>query len=119
MSLPLWRQPAPVEEINVEEIPMVSLTQEEAEGVAQVTREKLSSQGYCLWTCRALRNETIVIVRDKTVGHYPDGYPVYTLEEIELLDDLDVKQMRLINHAKKLGCTLISVERKENKVEKL
>lgn len=115
MSLPLWQQPAPVEEKKIEEIPMVPLTQEEAEQTALKTREMLDSRGYCAWTCRALRNETVIIVRDKTTQNYPNGYPVYTLEELELLADLDVKQMRFINHAKKLGCELISVEKADTK----
>jgi hypothetical protein len=103
----------------IKEEPAPSMTQEEAEQVAADTLQHLADVGFCLWRCRALKNQIIMIARPDCEVENRSGYPVYTLKEIEMLDGSGEQHLRFINHLKKLGCTLISVERKENKVEKL
>ena len=114
----LLEQPATVEE-KVPDLPAVTLTDEEAEQVAEDTLQHLADVGFCLWRCRALKNQIIMIARPDCEVENRAGYPVYTLEELEMLDGSDEQHLRFINHAKKFGCTLISVERKGDKVEKL
>ena len=123
-NLKFWDQPVPVEiapmQASLLEQPAtVRLTEEEAEQVAEDTLKHLAEVGFCLWRCRALKNQIIMIARPDCEVENLSGYPVYTLEELEMLDGSDEQHLRFINHAKKLGCTLISVERKETKVEKL
>ena len=133
-NLKFWDQPVPVEieptqaslleqpvsvEEKVPDLPAVTLSEEEAEQVAKDTLQHLADVGFCLWRCRNLKNQLIIIARPDCEVENKAGYPVYTLEELEMLDGSDEQHLRFINHAKKLGCTLISVERKENKVEKL
>ena len=128
-NLKFWDQPVPVEieptqaslleqpvsvEEKVPDLPAVTLSEEEAEQVAKDTLQHLADVGFCLWRCRNLKNQLIIIARPDCEVENKAGYPVYTLEELEMLDGSDEQHLRFINHAKKLGCTLISVERKEN-----
>ena len=132
-NLKFWDQPVPVEieaaqpslleqPATVKEVPglpAVTLTYEEAEQVAADTLQHLADVGFCLWRCRTLKNQIIMIARPDCEVENKAGYPVYTLEELEMLDGSDEQHLRFINQAKKFGCTLISVERKGDKVEKL
>ena len=118
MQASLLDQPASVEE-KVPDLPAVTLSDKEAEQVAEDTLQHLADDGFCLWRCRALKNQIIMIVLSDCEVENRAGYPAYTLEELEMLDGSDEQHFRFINQAKKFGCTLISVERKGDKVEKL
>jgi DNA repair ATPase RecN len=83
-----------------------------AQEVARCTREHLASRGWCLWRCRALGDEVIVVVRDENVKGMPQGYAVYTEEELEKLFSGGVSDstLRLVHAAKKVaGAVIISV----------
>ena len=69
-----------------------------------LTRLSLADQGWCLWKCSVLNDDVIVLVRSEKITGFPQGYPVYTLDEIEKLFDHDIKisTLRLIHQAKKL-----------------
>ena len=134
-NLKFWDQPVPLEiapmqpslleqsppevDNNVSGTSVVPLSGEEAEQVAEDTLQHLADVGFCLWRCRALKNQIVIIARPDYEVENRSGYPVYTLEELEMLDGSDEQHLRFINHAKKFGCTLISGERKGDKVEKL
>ncbi len=76
-----------------------------AEETARRTRELLVSQGWCLWKCSALGREVIAVVLDENVEGAPEGYPVYTVAELEELCQGDVSEstLRLVHEAKKLA----------------
>ena len=98
MDTDLWQLPAPIPETPVQE----------PEQVAQMTRELLSSQGFCYWRCSDLGGEIIKIVRDEPPGK--SNYPVYTLAEIERISGMDIKQLQHIYRLKKAsGGTVVSV----------
>ena len=89
-----------------------TLTQEEAEQVAIKTEILLEKQGWCLWKCATLKGAIILIVRGKPPTH-PEGYPVYTEAELEILchDDIRESTLRLVHKAKEAGgAVVISVE---------
>lgn len=86
-----------------------------AEEVAQRTRELLATRGWCLWECSALSREAIAVVSDENVQGVPEGYPIYTVAELEELcrDDMSEATLRLVHEAKKLAvATVISVATK-------
>lgn len=74
-----------------------------AEVVAERTYEQLATRGWCLWKCDVLGDDIIVVVRDELVQDIPEGYPVYTSQELFDLLDLDDAMVRMIHEAKKLG----------------
>jgi len=90
-----WSRSAP--ELKLKEI------KQSAEEVAQDTFRQLSTQGWCLWRCKLLNGEVIVVVRDELVEGIPAGYPVYTSGELLELLDVDDSMVRLIHEAKKKG----------------
>jgi len=84
-----------------------------AREVARRTREYLATSGWCLWQCHTLGDEVIVVARDENVRAIPDGYPVYTEDELEKLfsDGVSDSTLRLVHEAKKLaGAVVVSVE---------
>jgi hypothetical protein len=88
------------------------LTQEEAERVALKTEVLLEKQGWCLWKCVTLKGAIILIVRDASSA-YPEGYPVYTEPELEMLgqDGIRESTLRLVYQAKQNGgAVVISVD---------
>jgi hypothetical protein len=85
------------------------LTQEEAERVALKTEVLLERQGWCLWKCITLKGAIILIVRDPSLA-YPEGYPVYTEPEFEMLsqDGIRDSTLRLVHQAKKAGGAIVT-----------
>jgi len=85
----------------------------DAREVARRTREYLATSGWCLWQCHTLDGEVIVVARDENVHGIPDGYPVYTEDELEKLfsNGIGDSTLRLVHEAKKLaGAVVVSVE---------
>jgi hypothetical protein len=72
-----------------------------AEEVATETRKLLEAQGWCPWRCSALDNDVIIVVIDELVGGYPMGYPVYTVQELDVITVLDDQLLRVTYKAKK------------------
>jgi len=87
----------------------------QAQGVATETRELLETQGWCLWRCRALDDEVIVVASNEHASGCPDGYPVYTELEMSYLLEADDSTLRLVHQAKKLsGATVTGVEERKS-----
>ena len=89
-----------------------SLTREEADRVALETEVLLEKQGWCLWECATLKRAVILIVRDASSA-YPEGCPVYTELELEMLSQGGIREstLRLVHQAKKAGgAVVISVD---------
>ncbi len=107
MNLPLWQQPAPVQVTK----PPVILNEAEAESLVAVTLKSLDAQGYCLWRCVLLRGEIMMLVRNDLSENIEARYPLYTLEEVERLAELQESTIRLIYHIKKQsgGAVITSV----------
>jgi len=81
---------------------------------AAQTHELLETRGWCLWRCRALGDEVIVVLRDELVDGFPAGYPTYLEQELESLLEVDDSTLKLIHEAKKLaGATVTGVEKRE------
>ena len=81
---------------------------------ATQTHELLETRGWCLWRCRALGDEVIVVLRDELVDGFPAGYPTYLEQELESLLEVDDSTLKLIHEAKKLaGATVTGVEKRE------
>lgn len=91
----------------VEELHRLEQVLQQAQEVAQRTRQLLDTQGWCLWHCEALGGEVIVVVNDDQVTGVPRGYPVYTDQElIHLFGGQSLvgrSRLRLIHQAKKLA----------------
>ena len=86
----------------------------QAQEAAARTRKLLETRGWCLWQCRALDDEVIVVLRDEFVGGFPAGYPIYLERELERLLEADDSALKLIHEAKKLaGATVTGVEKRE------
>jgi hypothetical protein len=86
----------------------------QAQEAAARTRELLETRGWCLWRCRALDDEVIVVLRDELVGGFPAGYPMYLEQELECLLEVDDSTLKLIHEAKKAaGATVTGVEKRE------
>jgi len=76
--------------------------------------ELLATRGWCLWQCRALEGEVIVVLRDELVDGFPTGYPTYLEQELEYLLEASDSTLRLVHEAKKLaGATVTGVEKRE------
>lgn len=85
----------------------------DAREVARRTREYLATSGWCLWQCHTLGEEVIVVAKDENVHGIPDGYPVYTEDELEKLfsNGISDSTLRLVHEAKKLaGAVVVGVE---------
>jgi len=88
---------------------------EQAQEVAKQTSELLNTPGWCLWKCRALNDEVIVVTRDELVSGIPGGYPVYTEQELEYLLEADDSTLRLVHEAKKqAGAVVIGTEERDD-----
>lgn len=86
----------------------------QAQEAATRTRKLLETRGWCLWRCRALDDEVIVVLRDELVDGFPAGYPVYLEQELECLIEADDSALKLIHETKKLaGATITGVEKRE------
>jgi hypothetical protein len=111
-----WLQPAPVLEVKTN-IPVPPEKETHSGDTVDQTKSLLFTQGYCFWRCAALRDETIMVVDqarfDRLPSGAPEGYPLYTLGELEKIEPLPVGTIRLINAAKKAGgAVVISVTKR-------
>lgn len=85
-----------------------------AQEAAARTRKLLETRGWCLWRCRALDDEVIVVLRDELVDGFPADYPTYLEQELECLIEADDSALKLIHEAKKLaGATVTGVKKRE------
>ncbi len=100
-----------IETEKIDETMPLVLSQEEAEEVSINTLLNIQRQGYCLWKCSALNGDIIMVIDGPISENVVILYPVYTLEELDLLMKLDDSTIRLVHLTKKLGGSeLISVE---------
>lgn len=78
----------------------------QAQEVGWRTWEFLITPGWCLWKCEALDGDTILIA-DNFAEDLPDGYPIYSMSELEILFSGDkpvsCNTLRLVHEAKKLA----------------
>jgi hypothetical protein len=98
------------------------ITQEKIEQTATQSRKLLDEKGWCAWTCRLLRGDTIILVSDdfdRLVELPTLGYPVYLLSEMDKIESLPDHTCRLIHFIKKHdgGATVMWV-RKTTESEK-
>ena len=77
------------------------------EEVGARTSELLGERGWCLWQCRLLDGDVIVVVDETVVRDVPPGYPVYLLTELYQLEKADDSTTRLVHEAKKLGSAVV------------
>ena len=106
MSDKSWNRPAPVMEK-----PRDAAELRPPEEVAEESHRLLAEQGWCQWQCSALGGDVIVVVIDETVTGYPAGKPVYTLQELSEIVELDDRLLRAAHEAKKgLGAKVEKVE---------
>jgi len=93
---------------------------EQAEDVAQVTAEMLDRRGWCLWRCSALDGEVIAVAVDEGVEGVPEGYPVYTEQELAELcrESTSDTTLRLVHEAKKLAGARVATRVKPKLEEK-
>jgi len=86
----------------------------EAQEVAAQTRKLLETRGWCLWRCRGLNNEVIVVLRDELITGFTAGYPTYLEQELEFLLEADDSTVKLIHEAKKIaGATIVDIEERK------
>ncbi|MBA7712085.1 hypothetical protein ES703_121055 [subsurface metagenome] len=76
-------------------------TAETAEGATAESSKLLEDQGWCLWRCRGLGDDIIVVIISELITSYPTGYPVYTLQELEDILPLDDQLLQAAHRAKK------------------
>ena len=77
------------------------------EEVGARTSELLGERGWCLWQCRLLDGDIIVVVDETIARDVPSGYPVYLLTELYQLEKADDSTIKLIHEAKKLGGAVV------------
>lgn len=85
-------------------VPAAVTQQEEIERARQVaarTQEYLDGRGWVIWACKFFGGEKIVVVRDQTIIGYPDGYPVYTDAELNLMQGWPDSSLRIVHETKK------------------
>jgi hypothetical protein len=99
MSKERWSRPAPAPEgqgaksVVLEPLP--------AEEVAAESSKLLEDQGWCTWRCERLGGDVIVVVIDELITGYPAGFPVYTLQELKDILQLDDPMLQMAHEAKK------------------
>jgi hypothetical protein len=118
----LWKQPAPVlgeivSTVVTGSVPgAIEISEEQARDVVERSVLLIGKQGYCLWTCRNLSGAVICVVDDSTppaARLFDDSgmekrealalYPVYTLDELSTLAEVDDWTQRMVLEAKR--CT--------------
>jgi hypothetical protein len=73
-----------------------------AADVVSCTLEALDRRGWCLWKCQALGGETIVVTTCPGVFHYPPGYTVWSLEELDKVGKVAVAVLQRVQRFKKV-----------------
>lgn len=77
------------------------------EEVVMITNELLATCGWCLWRCKNLDNDIVVVSLDYTVKGFPSNYPVYTLAELDLIRTMNDGMLQYLHEAKKCGGAII------------
>ena len=110
-NLKFWEQPV-AEEEKTKQLSFEKTPLDDAEQVANETLQAIDFQGFCLWRCTLLRGEIMMLVRNDLSENIETRYPLYTLEELEMMDELPASTIRLIYHIKKKSgdAVIISVE---------
>lgn len=76
--------------------------EEIALGVSSITMDKLKyGYGWCIWYLPQL-DTRVVIIRDETVGGFPEGLPTFTPDEINEFAEMQPSTQRLIIATKNL-----------------
>lgn len=92
----------------LEEVEMPRLLQ--AREVARRTKDLLATRGWCLWKCNT-PEDIIVVTRNKLIDSYPQGYPIYTQAELELLSNTGEFTKLLVHEAKKITrATVVNIK---------
>lgn len=74
----------------------------QAQELAAITRKELDTRGWCLWKCANLDGDVVAIIKDESVTDYPQGYPVYTEDDLRNLPKtISPWALRMIHEAKK------------------
>lgn len=74
------------------------------QAVADESRRRLDTKGWVMWQCSKLAEDVsfIIVIRDKSVTGYPEGYPVFTESEMEKLDDMTIDEISMITRVKQM-----------------
>ncbi len=90
----------------------LELSDEDAIKVAAETNQQLARKGWCAWKCAQLGGDIIIVAADSSITGLPAGYPVYTVEELQVQAKMTIPMMRLAHEAKKsTGAQIISQEK--------
>lgn len=74
----------------------------QAQELAAITRKELDTRGWSLWKCANLDGDVVAIIKDESVTDYPQGYPVYTEDDLRNLPKtISPWALRMIHEAKK------------------
>jgi hypothetical protein len=83
---------------------MNNIFESEAIRTAEQTREILKEKGWCIWSCRNLDRDKIIVAADGyQMPMMETDYPIYTLSELEELSKKDLSTIKLVHQAKKIG----------------
>jgi hypothetical protein len=115
----LWKQSEPVLEETVstevtKPVPgAIEISEDQAREVVERSVLLIGKQGYCLWICRNLSGAVICVVDDSTppaARLFDDWgmkkrvamarYPVYTLDELSMLAQVDDWTQQMVLEAK-------------------
>jgi len=103
----VWETPDQEEPMPAIAVMAPTAEPQPSEVVVAETQRQLEGQGWCLWRCSTLAGEVIVAVRDELVTRYPEGYPVYTVQELVELGEADEGVIRIAHEAKKLAGAIL------------
>jgi hypothetical protein len=132
----LWKQLAPVFGETVDTVVTKSITgateisKEQARDIVNRTVLLIEEQGYCLWTCQQLDGTVICLVKDVTLpdaGLFEDigarkrlamdSYPVYTIEELEMLGQASIWTDWMVLEVKRLtGAVVTKVDQEKEPI---
>jgi hypothetical protein len=99
----LWDRPAPASPgLGAQERAGTAVLEKALpEEVAAESHQQLMENGWCTWQCEKLGGDIIIVVVGEGVTGYPEGYPVYTLQELRDILPLDDKLLQAAHRAKK------------------
>lgn len=69
--------------------------------VVEESQKQLDKKGWVMWRCTNFGDEHIIIVLDDMVTGYPKGYPVFTADEMEKVENMTSKQISAAIRVKK------------------
>jgi hypothetical protein len=99
MGKALWNRPAPAAPGT--KVGTAVLEPTVPEEVTAVSHQQLVERGWCAWQCERLGGDTIIVVVGEGVTGYPEGYPVYTLQELRDILPMDDKLLQVAHRAKR------------------